>query len=61
MNTAYAHLFGRPPWNNTNLLESAARFFQPKPLSGPCYFPCPGRQYKDLALRPSSTPSITSK
>ena len=53
--------FERPPRDNIYLQESAARFFQPKPLSGPCYFPCPGRPYKDLALRPSSNPSIIPK
>ncbi|KAF3575161.1 hypothetical protein F2Q69_00058352 [Brassica cretica] len=34
--------FERPPRGNTNLQESAAHFFRPKPLSGPCYFLCPG-------------------
>ena len=53
--------FERPPRDNIYLQESAARFFQPKPLSGPCYFLCPGRPYKDLALRPSSNPSIIPK
>ncbi|KAF2551348.1 hypothetical protein F2Q68_00033371 [Brassica cretica] len=34
--------FERPARDNTNLQESAARFFQPKPLSGRRYFLCPG-------------------